>query len=137
MSEALRKEAKRVKFKTIPGRYAICQLTAGLPVPAWAISTTGAFCSVTATPEELSIVVAESVVPEGTKAQKNFICFQLEGPFSLDSVGILRQFLEPLSGAGVPIFAVSTFNTDFVLVHAEKKDLALEVLKRAGHELVR
>lgn len=126
-----------MKFKTIPGRFAICQLPAVSPAPAWATSTTGEFSSVTTTPEELSIVCAESVVPEGSKAQKNFVCFQLEGPFPLDSVGILRQFLEPLSSAGVPIFAVSTFNTDFVLVHAEKKDLALEVLKRAGHELVR
>jgi hypothetical protein len=123
-----------MKFKIIPGRFAVCQLPAGSPVPAWA--TAGAFASVTATPEELSIVCEESAAPAGVKAEKGFACFQLAGPFPLDSVGILRDFLEPLSAAGVPIFAVSTFNTDFVLVPDAKKALALELLQGAGHELL-
>ncbi|MFI5106234.1 MAG: ACT domain-containing protein, partial [Terriglobales bacterium] len=125
-------------FKIIPGRFAICQLPAGSPVAAWATATlkTGGFSSVTASPEELSIVCEESAVAEGTKSQKDFVCFQLAGPFPLDSVGILREFLEPLSAAGVPIFAVSTFNTDFVLVPEAKKALALKALRQAGHDLL-
>jgi hypothetical protein len=125
-----------LKFRIIAGSFAICQLPAGSPVPSWATAAAGAFVSVTSAPEELSIVCDESAVPAGTKAQRGFACFQLEGPFPLDSIGILRQFLEPLSSAGVAIFAVSTFNTDFVLVHAKQKDLALDVLTRAGHHLV-
>jgi uncharacterized protein len=128
--------ANALKFKIVPGSYAICQLAAGSSVPAWADPAKSLFWSVTSTAEELSIVCAESAVPEGTKAQTGFACLQLEGPFPLDSIGILRQFLEPLSGAGVAIFAVSTFNTDFVLVHGCQKDLALDVLQRAGHELI-
>lgn len=125
-----------MKFKIMPGRFAICQLPAGSPVPAWATTTAGAFASVTATPEELSIVCDESAVSENVKAEKGFACFHLAGPFPLDSVGILREFLEPLSGAGVPIFAISTFNTDFVLVPEAKKALALKALQQAGHELL-
>jgi hypothetical protein len=125
-----------MKFKIIPGQFAICQLPAGSSVPAWATATPGAFSSVTVTPEELSIVCEESVVPEGVKAEKGFACLRLAGPFQLDSVGILREFLEPLSAAGVPIFAVSTFNTDLVLVPEAKKALALKALQQAGHELL-
>ncbi|MBZ5532260.1 MAG: ACT domain-containing protein [Acidobacteriia bacterium] len=125
-----------MKFKIIPGRFAICQLPAGSAVPAWATATPGAFASVTATLEELSIVCEESAAPEGIKSQKGFVCLQLEGPFPLDSVGILREFLEPLSAAGVPIFAISTFNTDFVLVPEAKKALALNALQQAGHDLL-
>ena len=123
-----------LKFKILPGRFAICQLPAGSAVPDWA--TAGEFWSVSAAPEELSIVCPESAVPAGAKVQHGFVCFQLEGPFPLDSIGILRQFLDPLAGAGVAIFAVSTFNTDFVLVHSRQKDLAVDVLTRAGHKLV-
>lgn len=118
----------------IPGQFAIAQLPAGSPIPTWA--TQGAFSSVTATPEELSVVCEESAVPDGTIAQKGFICLQLEGPFPLDSVGILHKFLGPLVKERTPIFAVSTFNTDFILIHAERKKLALEVLQRAGNELI-
>ncbi len=103
-------------------------------MPAWA--TQGAFSSVTATTEELSVVCEESAVPEGTTAQKGFACLQLEGPFPLDSVGILHKFLGPLVRERIPIFAISTFNTDFILIHAERKKLALEVLQRAGNELI-
>jgi hypothetical protein len=125
-----------MRFKVIAGRFSICQLPAGSPTPLWAMTMPGVFSSVTATPEELSIVCEESLVPEGAKAQRGFACFQLEGPFPLDSVGILQKFLEPLVQAGIPIFAVATFNTDFILVPEERKALALEVLQRAGHELL-
>lgn len=123
-----------MRFKVIPGQFAIAQLPAGSAVPAWA--TQGAFSSVTATTEELSVVCEESAVPEGTTAQKGFACLQLEGPFPLDSVGILHKFLGPLVRERIPIFAISTFNTDFILIHAERKKLALEVLQRAGNELI-
>jgi hypothetical protein len=123
-----------MRFKVVSGQFAIAQLPAGSPVPTWA--NHGAFSSVTATPEELSIVCQESAVPEGTTAQRGFTCLQLEGPFPLDSVGILHKFLGPLVKERIPIFAISTFNTDFILIHAERKKLALEVLQRAGNELV-
>ena len=123
-----------MRFKIHPGRFALCQLPAGTKAPAWAF--TGGFHSVTATPEEVSIICDQQAVPEGVKTQQGYVLLEIEGPFDFNAIGILQSFLTPLAQERVPIFAVSTYNTDFVLVHEEFEQRALEALKRAGYELV-
>jgi len=74
--------------------------------------------------------------PEGVNTQRDYVLLEIEGPFDFNAIGILQSFLAPLAEARIPIFAVSTYNTDFVLVHEEFEQRALEALKRAGYELV-
>ncbi len=60
---------------------------------------------------------------------------KLEGPFPFSQTGILTSFVQPLSDRAIPIFAVSTFDTDYVLVKEAWIDKAIEILKEAGHEM--
>jgi hypothetical protein len=60
----------------------------------------------------------------------------LEGPFAFSQVGILSSFIAPLAGAGVPIFAISTFDTDYILIQKQYAGAALAALQKAGHELI-
>jgi hypothetical protein len=123
-----------LKFRVLPEKLAVCQLAAGTPVPAWAVGP-GFFC-VTQTPDELSIVCEESRVPAGVRVEKNWVALKLEGPFPFAMTGVLSSFLQPLADADIPIFAVATFDTDYVLLNHEKLEAALAALVAAGHERV-
>jgi hypothetical protein len=120
-----------LQFRVTPYRLTVCRLPAEAPVPAWAYAS--AWHSITRTPEELSIVCEESAVEEGIRHQKGWRALMLEGPFDFGLTGILASVLQPLAVAKVPIFAVSTFDTDWVLVPEEKLEAAVQTLRAAGH----
>lgn len=102
-------------------------------MPEWAMGT-GFFC-VTQTEEELSIVCDESRVPAGIRIERDWIALKLEGPFPFAMTGVLASFLEPLADAGIPIFAVATFDTDYVLMKRDQLKPAIGALAAAGHEM--
>lgn len=90
----------------------------------------------TVTEDEVSIVCEERQVVAGVRAEKGWVGLQLEGPFPFTMTGVLASFLQPLAEAGIPVFAVSTFNTDYVLIKGEHLELAQKALGEAGHEIV-
>ena len=104
-----------------------------MDIPAWA--TGASFFSVTRTEDELSVVCAEAYVPEVVTRERSWRALKLEGPFELSTVGILSSVATPLAGAGTSIFAVSTFDTDYVLVREEQLDLAVDTLREHGHKV--
>lgn len=124
----------RLKFRWLPGLYAIVRLAGDAPVPEWAAK--GEFTSITRTGDELSIVCAMENVPAGVHSPQRWICLKLEGPFAFSQTGVLLSFIEPLSKNGVPIFAISTYDTDYVLLQEEFGEAAMDALRRAGHELI-
>lgn len=97
---------------------------------------TGEFFSVTRTAGELSVVCEETRVPDNVKAERNFVALKLEGPFPFSMTGVLASFVEPLAKQKIPIFAIATFDTDYVLVSRENLEAALRALAEAGHELL-
>ncbi|HZE27017.1 MAG TPA: ACT domain-containing protein [Terriglobales bacterium] len=121
-----------LKFSRVPGSFAVCRLAAGASVPDWALH--GRFCSVTRTADELSVVCPEDQVPPEVQHENQWACLKLEGPFPFSETGILTSFVQPLSERAIPIFAVSTFDTDYVLVKEAWIEKALEVLTKAGHQ---
>ncbi len=123
----------QLKFRLLPGPYAIVRLATDAPVPDWA--TKGDFTSITRTADELSIVCPSDNLPPDVHSPHRWICLKLEGPFPFELTGVLLSFIEPLSKNAVPIFAISTFDTDYLLVQAESSVAAIEFLKRAGHEM--
>ena len=125
---------RTLRFSVLPGRFAVCRLERDAPVPPWA--TGDALVSLTRTSEELSIVCAEDDVPADPRCARGFRCLKLLGPFALDETGVLLAFIAPLAEKGVPIFAVSTHDTDYVLVPAARLEAALDALRAAGHLLV-
>lgn len=118
-------------FLTIlPDALAVCRLAAD-DAPAWLPSE--GFVSVTRTAAELSVVCAEAAVPEGVRREGGWRAFVVEGPLDFGLTGILASIAAPLAEAGISIFAISTFDTDYVLVKAEKLHAAAEALEHTGH----
>lgn len=125
---------QHLKFRQLPGRYAIVRLAPDAPIPDWA--TKGDFTSITRTADELSIVRPADNLPRNIDSLHHWIGLKLEGPFPFSQIGVLLSFIEPLSKNGIPIFAISTYDTDYVLVQEERSALAVGLLKRAGHEMI-
>ena len=84
----------------------------------------------------MSVVCPEQRVPEGARIEKGWVALKLEGPFPFSMTGVLASFLEPLAQAKIPIFAISTFDTDYVLVKNEDVQQAVGVLVAAGHQQI-
>jgi hypothetical protein len=112
----------------------IARLEAGTAVPAWA--TAGEFFSVTRTPDELSVVVEHARIPSGVPADRGRCALKVAGQLPLSAVGILHSITGPLAGAGISIFAVSTHDTDYLLLKAEAMARAVQALSAAGHTVV-
>ena len=104
-------------------------MRADAPVPA----LEGPFFHVSRTSDELSIVCDESRVPEGCREEKGWVALKLEGPFPFSMTGVLSAFLDPLAQAKIPIFAISTFDTDYVLIKKADVERAIAALAAAGH----
>jgi len=121
----------RLDYRIRPGRCAVCRLDAVSAIPDWLPK--GAWSSITRTPAELSIVCEESVVPTGITKQGGWRRIELAGPFDFALTGVLASILNPLAAAGVPIFAISTFDTDWILIPGEHLEKAKQALAAAGH----
>ena len=122
-----------MKIKLLDERAAIVRLPPEAPVPAW---VGGAFASITRTEHELSIVAGEGQVPEDLHAERGWRVFEVSGPIDFSEVGVLASLASPLAAARVSIFAVSTFDTDYLMVKETSLDRAIEALRSAGHEIV-
>ena len=127
-------QRRELKFRRIEGLFAIVRLPADDPVPEWAQA--GPFISVTRNVDELSIVCQQENVPLDMRSDHSWVCFKLEGPFAFSEVGVLASFIDPLAESGVPVFAISTYDTDYVLISEEFMGVTLTALSRAGHQLV-
>jgi hypothetical protein len=112
------------------GTFAVCRLGGAAPVPPWAA---GDFLSITRTAEELSVVCPEGAVPEGVKCERGWRCLRVAGTVPFSAVGTLASLAGPLAEAGVSLFAVSTFDTDYLLVKGDHLERAVGALRRAGH----
>lgn len=119
----------------LDGRLAVCRFGPDHEVPHWALESW--FFSVTRTPEELSIICPEPNVPGGLVCERGWRAMKLEGPLEFSMVGVLASVAGPLAAAGVSIFTVSTYDTDYVMVKEEQLDLAVDALRTYGHEIAR
>jgi hypothetical protein len=113
--------------------YAICRLPASAALPGWALI--GPFYAVTRTREELSIVCHEHVVPPGVTCARGWRGLMVAGPLEFGLTGVLANLAVPLAEAGVSIFAISTYDTDYLLVREHQLVTALDALRRAGHTI--
>ncbi len=127
--------ASPIHFSVIEGRWAVVRMSPGDPIPEWVLKNRD-FTSITRTHEELSIVCSEEAAPVGGQVEKGWSLLKLHGPFPFDQVGVLASFTQPLADAGIGIFAMSTFDTDYILVKESSLNLARAALCSAGHELV-
>jgi hypothetical protein len=126
---------RHLELSLLPERFAISRLAADSPLPAWA--TQGPFFSVTHTGEELSIVTELSRVPVGVQSQPGWRVLKVHGPFVLSEIGVLAALTAPLAEAKISLFAVSTFDTDYLLLASETLPAAIAALEQAGHSIHR
>jgi uncharacterized protein len=124
-------QVKSLTLEVVTGNYAIHRLASDSSIPDWALNATG-FLSITRTSDELSIV-CQTLELEGVRQDSGWACLKLIGPFAFDLTGILSSVLNPLRDAEIGIFAISTFDTDYVLVKLEHLERAVLTLKNAGH----
>jgi GNAT superfamily N-acetyltransferase len=129
------KTAPRLTLVPLEGAYAVCRLAADAPLPAWVGGAP--FVSVTRTADELSVVCSQEAVPEGVRCERGWRCLRVAGTLALSLVGVLASLLDPLAEAGVCVFVLSTFDTDYLLVKEPGFGRAAEVLQRAGHVVCR
>jgi putative acetyltransferase len=122
---------RRLPLLTVPGRFAVCRLRPDDPVPAWA--TARVFCSITRTLDELSVVCPEDVVPPDVRSEKGWRCLRVAGTIDFSAIGVLASLVAPLAQAGVSVFAISSFDTDYLLVKEDAFAAACAALRDAGH----
>jgi hypothetical protein len=122
--------AAAIELSVLPGRLAVCRLEAGAAPPAWAVG--GPLWSITGSADELSVVCAEAAVPDGVRREGGWLALRVAGPLDFALTGVLSAIAAPLAAAGVSIFAVSTFDTDYVLVKEERLAEAVAALRAAG-----
>jgi hypothetical protein len=122
---------KNLELSVLPQRFAVCSLDADDLMPDWLPQHH--FWSVTRTDEELSVVLPEESVPTNWKAEKGWRCFKVLGPLDFSLTGILASLSTPLAEAGISIFALSTYDTDYLLVRDEDLAEARNILSESGH----
>jgi len=121
----------KLKLLLLPETLAICRLDKDTPIPEWALK--GGFFSVTRTVEELSVVCPQIQVPAGMKSEEGWRCIKVQGPLDFLLTGILASLTTPLAKAGISVFAISTYDTDYLLVKEENLEKAIEILAKKGH----
>ena len=113
--------------------YAIVRLDSNAEVPKWAKESS--FWSVTQTPDELSVIAEERCVPASVDSTTGWTLFELVGTFDFAQTGILHELITPLAGEAIPVLAIATHNTDYLLIQSASQ--AQRVLEDAGHKVTR
>lgn len=126
------KELHKLDLTILDGTYAVVRLSSQSEIPNWAYG--GSFISITKTDDELSVVCNMESVPQNQVVELDWRIFKVMGPLDFSLTGILAGITQPLAGHGISIFAVSTYDTDYILVKNELLTNAIEILKNEGHQ---
>jgi hypothetical protein len=114
--------------------FAVCRLSPGAPIPDWALRDN--FFSVTRTGEELSIACEEGNVPDGITASRSWRGWKVAGPFDFSQTGVIAAVVQPLADAGISVFVLATYDTDYIFVHQERLEQSRQVLLACGHTIL-
>ncbi|HMI50526.1 MAG TPA: ACT domain-containing protein [Candidatus Saccharimonadales bacterium] len=126
---------RQLNFSVLPRLFSVVRLAPDAAIPFWA--TEAPFFSITRTPEELSIVAEEFLVPAGVTSEPGWSVLKLAGPIPFAETGVLSAVLAPLASANISIFSISTFDTDYLLVRSTSLQEAIAALEQSGHKIHR
>ena len=121
----------QLTLSVLEDSFSVCRLAPDAGIPPW-VPAKG-FASATRTADELSIVCISDAVPDTVRAEHGFRVLKIEGPFDFSLTGILLAVIGPLADADIPIFALSTYDTDYVMVKKVDLKPAVSVLSAFGH----
>ena len=122
-------------LSVLPDMFAVCRLEPSEPIPAWSLQ---GFFAIIRTDAELSIVCPQANIPPSAQVHRiegSWRCFKVEGSLDFALTGILVAIAAPLANAGISIFALSTYETDYVLVKQANLEKAIQTLLQAGHHV--
>jgi hypothetical protein len=122
-----------VKLHTLDELYAIVRLEPDAELPEWVHG--GHFWSATRSESELSIVCCEEDVPTDASAERGWCALELAGPLDFSLTGVVAALVTPLAEAEVPIFVISTFETDYLFVRERDLERSVDALAEAGHSV--
>lgn len=121
-------------LKLLNETYGVCRLDKTDLIPEWVKKSD--FYSITKTSEELSIVCAQAYIPNGVKYEKDWRALKIEGPLDFSLIGILAPISTILAKKGISIFAISTYDTDYILVKNKDIDIAIESLINERYKVI-
>jgi len=124
---------KQLTIEITQSNYGVCRLSKEQAIPKWAMDSP--FFSVTKTLDELSIVCSQNNIPDDIKCEKDWKLLKVLGPLDFSLIGILASISGAIAKKGVSIFAISTFDTDYILVKESSLANAIEALKQEGYSI--
>jgi uncharacterized protein len=122
-----------VQLYALDDLYAVVRLEPDADIPPWA--RTGHFWSVTRSDSELSVVCRQEQVPPDASAERGWCAFEVAGPLDFSLTGIVASLVTPLADEDIPLFVVSTFETDYLLVREHDLQRSVAALTSAGHSV--
>ena len=122
---------RKLTLHLLNDTFSISKLPQFAEIPS--ILSQGDMCFIARTDEELTILCPEYMAPNGVQQELGWRCLKVEGEWKMDEVGVLASITQPLAEANVPLFVISTFNTDYIFVEDEHLVTAVQALQKAGH----
>ncbi len=127
-----------MKLTLLTGEYSVMRLAATSQIPAWAnqaLQARNDFATIARTRDELSIVCQGGIVvaADVERVEAGWRAFRVAGQLEFEQVGIVAGLAQPLAAAGIPLFCVSTFDTDYILVKETNREQAEQAWRNAGH----
>lgn len=121
----------QILLTLLQNQLAVCRMESDAPVPAWAL--TGSIWSITRTHDELSLVCGQERVPAGIQSEPGWRALKVEGPLDFALIGILAGLASTLAQSAISLFAISTYDTDYILIKADRVEQAIQSLQSAGY----
>lgn len=125
---------KKLNLKLLKVKYSVCRLNKNDEIPKWIFDEE--FFSITRTDDELSIVCSQDKIKENIKCEKDWRILKIEGPLDFSLIGILSRISTLMANDGISIFAISTYDTDYILIKEESINRAIEVLENNNYNII-
>lgn len=122
-----------MEIQSVPGKYSVCRLASDAVIPEWI--DRNAFYSVTKTADELSVVCRSEAIPSSVKAEHGWGIVKVVGPIKFSTTGVLASLTGPLAEEKISIFALSTYDTDYLMVKDDVMGETLAILASRGIKL--
>ena len=124
---------RKLKLSLLEEKYGICTLPKDAPIPHWVSKES--LVSITRTGKELTIVCKQDIIPSKLQSDLNWRCFKIDGSFDLSQIGVISSISSPLADAGISIYVISTYDTDYFLVKDDNLEKSISVLSNFGHSI--